>query len=96
MNLGALIQQRQIIPESGQATRKSKITNERQLVMKDFLDRLNPPRIASGYRNLSPGRLGMMMRHMTTSQMKVFYGECKYANDFSKYFWYMMNPKNYD
>lgn len=75
---------------------KSKITSERQLVIKDFLDQLNPPRIASGYPPLQPARLGMMLRFMDTSQLKTFYGECKFGQNFSKTFWWRMSPKSLD
>lgn len=67
--------------------KKTNITSERQLILKDFLDTLNiyrkPP-----YKPLTPARLGNMMRFMTISQMKQFYSECKQANHFSKYFWW--------
>ncbi len=72
---------------------KSKITSERQLVIKDFLDQLNPPRIASGRKPLSPGFVSMKMRFMTTSEMKVFYGECGYAENFSKHWWWRLDVK---
>jgi len=70
--------------------KKSKITNERQLIMKEFLDRLNAER--GKYPPIKPARLGVMCRYMDTSQMKQFLGECKYANNFSKFFWWKMNP----
>ena len=66
---------------------QTKITNERQLVLKEFLDILNAER-KPPYKPLSPARLGMMMRFMTTSQMKTFLADCKYSNNFSKYFWW--------
>jgi hypothetical protein len=66
--------------------KKSTITNERQLIMKEFLDILNADR--KDYPPLRPSRLGVMFRHTTTSQMKQFMGECKYAKNFSKFFWW--------
>lgn len=66
---------------------KSKITNERQLILKDFLEKLNLDR-KPPFQQLSPARLGMMMRYMTVSQMKEFYGKCKNANNFSKFFFW--------
>lgn len=72
---------------------KSKITNERQLIIKEFLDRLNSDR--GGRPPLAPGFVGMKMRYMTTSQLKQFLGDCKYAKNFSSYWWWALNPKNF-
>ena len=66
--------------------KKSKISSERQLILKDFLDRLNSER--GKYPEIKPGRLGMMMSLMTNSQMRQFYHECLYAKNFSKFFWW--------
>ena len=65
---------------------KSKITNERQLILKEFLDRLNADR--KDYPPIKPARLGMMMRFMTVGQMKQFYAELNYCKNFSKSFWF--------
>ena len=67
--------------------KQSKITSERQLILKEFLDRLNQDR-KPPYLPIVPARLGKMMQFMTVSQMKQFLGECKYAKNFSKYFWW--------
>ncbi len=73
--------------------KESKITNERQLIIQEFLDRLNSER--GKYPPLKPARLGVILRFMNNSQLKTFLAECKDANHFSKYFWYMTNPKNF-
>jgi len=73
--------------EKYQPKQKSKITSERQLVIKEFLEKLNLDR-KPPYKPLTPARIGMMMRFMTTSQMKIFLADCKYANNFSKYYWW--------
>lgn len=73
---------------------QSKITNERQLLIKDFLERLNAER-GKDYKPLTPARVGMLLRFMTIAQLKDFYSECKNAHHFSKYFWYKLNPNNY-
>lgn len=65
---------------------KLTITNERQLIIKDFLDQLNAER--GSYPPIKPSRLGVMFQHMTTSQLKTFYARCKDANHFSKFFWF--------
>ncbi len=87
MDIKSLIQSRT------QPVQKTKITNERQVVLGDFLEKLNQDR--GVYKPLTAARLGMMMRHMSTSEMKTFYGELKSCQSFSKSFWYKMNKKNY-
>lgn len=82
--------------ESFHPKEKSKITSERQLILKDFLDQLNPPRIAACMKPLTPGFLGMKMRHMTTSELKVFFGECRYSQNFSKHWWWRLDVKKQD
>ena len=72
---------------------KSKITNERQLVLKEFLDILNPPRIKDGFPLLKPMRLGIIFEGVSTSDVKVFLANCNDASNFSKYFWWRTNLK---
>jgi hypothetical protein len=67
--------------------RDNNITNERQLILRDFLDRLNLDR-KPPYKPLQAPRLGKMMMYMSTQEMKEFYAVCKEAGSFSKYFWY--------
>lgn len=68
---------------------KKTITNERQLLIKDFLDKLNSER-EPPYKPLSPARVGMLLRYCTNQQLKQFYSDCNYAKHFSKYFWYKL------
>jgi len=70
-----------------QLPKKSNISNERQLILQDFLDRLNADR-KPPYKPLTPARVGMMMRHMSVSEMKAFFASCKDAKHFSKFYWY--------
>ena len=71
----------------------SKISNERQLVLKDFLDRLNPPRIKAGYKPYKPAYMGMKLSHLNTQDLYFFLSECKHANNFSKYFHWALRVK---
>lgn len=75
-----------------QLPKKNTITNERQLILKDFLDRLNSDR--KDYSPIKPARLGVMLRFCTNSQLKQFYADCNYAANFSKYFWYKLKIPN--
>lgn len=69
--------------------KKTKITSERQLILGEFLERLNSDR-KPPFKPIAPARLGMLLQFTTTSQLKMFLGDCKYANNFSKYFWWKM------
>jgi hypothetical protein len=71
-----------------QIPKKTTITNERQLILKDFLDRLNSER--GEYPPLKPARVGMLLSPCDNSQLKQFYADCKYAKSFSKYFWWRL------
>lgn len=65
----------------------SKLTNKRQYWIKQFLEALNA-QIQPPYKPMTPARLGMMLRFVKTEDLGRFFGECKDANHFSKYFWY--------
>jgi len=74
--------------------KKQAIVNERQLVLKGFLDILNPARKAGGYPPLGGDRLGREFEGISTSDLKIFFGECKFAKNFSSTFWWKLrNPK---
>ena len=66
--------------------KESKIRNERQLVLKDFLDKLNRDRERSGFKPYTPAYLGMKLAHLTLEDMYFFLSECRHAKNFSKYF----------
>ena len=61
----------------------NKITNERQLVIKDFLDRLNLER--GNRKPLTPGFIASKMSMLSTRELKAFYKDCERAKHFSKY-----------
>jgi len=67
-----------------------KITNERQLILKDFLEKINPFRINAKYKPLTPQALGVKLSHINTEDLKIFFRMCKRANNFSKYFWWKL------
>ena len=67
---------------------KSKITNERQLVIKDFLDKLNLDR--GTYKPLTARAVAIKLSHLSLDELKGFYGQCKNAKHFGKYFWWSL------
>ncbi len=75
--------------------KKSKITNERQFVIQEFLERLNQDR-KPPYKKLTAGFVASKMSMLSLSQLKIFLGDCKYAKNFSKYWWWSINPKKHN
>ena len=68
--------------------------NQRQELIGMFLVALNfyrkPP-----YKPLKAPRVGMMLRYLSTSDLRAFYGECNAASNFhSYYFWRFKQAKN--
>lgn len=84
---------KKIISFPDYSLKKSKITNERQLVIKDFLERLNPERISKGMKAISPAFISMKMRFMTVQEMKTFFGECNFSKSFGASWWSRLRTK---
>ena len=53
-----------------------------------FLEKLNPPRRASGYKELTPAGLNRLISHIPTEQLYPFFRDCERARNFSKYFFW--------
>jgi hypothetical protein len=71
---------------------KSSISSERQLVIGEFLERLNQDR-KPPYKPLTAGFIASKMSLMTTSELKTFLADCKYAKNFSSFWWWSLKPK---
>ena len=71
-----------------QPIKKSTITSERQLIIKEFLDILNSTR--HGYPPTTPAYLATKFTKVSNSDLKIFLADCKYAQNFSKYFWWKL------
>lgn len=78
-----------------QKVEKSKITNQRQEVLKMFVDRLNADRVASGRKALPPAFYATKMSMLSLQDMREFYGYCNEAKNFSATWWWRTNPKNF-
>lgn len=59
--------------------------NERQTLVKKFLDKINSER--EGYPPVEARRMGIMLAPIKTKDLYSFYADCSYASHFSKYFW---------
>jgi len=71
---------------------KSKITSERQLILKDIIDRLNSER--GTFPPLEPKKIAIKLSYLTTPELKNLYSLCKDAKNFSKFFWWSTSVKN--
>lgn len=64
-----------------------RIVNERQLVIKDFLDALNIERIGTQYKPLTAKGVACKVGHLSTPELKMFYQQCNnYKGEFGKCF----------
>lgn len=68
---------------------------ERGEMMKYFLSRLNPSRISSGFPKLNYGRMGKILQGIPTKDLYYLKSVCDMSTDFSKRFWWELNPKNH-
>ena len=76
-------------------SKKEKAT-ERGEMMKYFMDRLNPGRVRDGYPPLSLPRMGRLLVAIPTKDLYYLKSVCEQSKDFSKKFWWEINPKNHE
>jgi hypothetical protein len=65
-------------------------------VLDMFLNRLNPSRVAAGYKPLSHSRLAVMLAHIKqVDELHAFYRQCDQAGiPFSAFFHWSLKPTN--
>jgi hypothetical protein len=68
---------------------------ERGELMKYFCDRLNPDRVRDGYPKISIGRMGKLFQDIPTKDLYYLKRVCDDAKNFSKKFWWEMNPSKH-
>jgi len=67
--------------------KESKIVNERQLLIKDFLDKINAERIGTKYKPLTARAVAIKLSHLSSFDLKYFYKQCdSYKGEFGKCF----------
>ena len=76
-------------------SKKEKAT-ERGEMMKYFMDRLNPGRVRDGYPPLSLPRMGRLLVAIPTKDLYYLRSVCEQSKDFSKKFWWEINPKKHE
>lgn len=69
---------------------------ERGELMKYFIERLNPGRVRDGYAPLTLPRMGRVLLAIPTKDLYYLKSVCDDAKDFSKKFWWEVNPKKHD
>ena len=68
---------------------------ERGELMQYFCERLNADRRRDGIAPLSMGRMGKMLQKIPTKDLYYLKKVCEESKNFSKKFWYELNPEKY-
>lgn len=74
---------------------KTRIT-ERGELMRYFLERVNAERVADGYPPMNMARIGKTLEKIPTKDLYYLKRVCDDAQNFSKKFWWELNPKKHD
>lgn len=68
---------------------------ERGELLKYFCERLNTARIRDGYPKLTIARMGKTLEQIPTKDLYYLKSVCDDSPNFSKKFWWLLNPKNH-
>lgn len=74
--------------------KKSKDT-ERGELMKYFCERLNAERLQDGLPLITMGRMGKLLEKIPTKDLYYLKSVCDNAKNFSKKFWWEIDPKKH-
>lgn len=69
---------------------------ERGELMKYFLERINPGRLRDGLPPVAMGRMGKLLQKIPTKDLYYLKSVCDDAGNFSKKFWWEINPKKHE
>lgn len=69
---------------------------ERGELMKYFCHRLNASRARDGYPKITMARMGKMLERIPTKDLYYIKRVCDDARNFSKKFWWLLNPDKRD
>jgi hypothetical protein len=75
--------------------KKSKVT-ERGELMEYFLKKLNAARVRDGLQPMTMGRMGRILVAIPTKDLYYLKSVCDQSKDFSKKFWWEVNPKKHN
>ena len=79
------------IKQKAAATRET----ERGELMEYFCQQLNKSRVQDGLAPVTMGRMGKMLQEIPTKDLYYLKRVCDEAGNFSKKFWYELNPDKY-
>lgn len=69
---------------------------ERGEMMRYFVSRINPGRAADGLPLITMARMGKMLENIPTKDLYYLRSVCDKSTNFSKKFFWEMNPKKHD
>lgn len=78
-----------------ESPRKKEKATERGELMEYFRDKLNRARIRDGLVGLSMPRMGRILQAIPTKDLYYLRSVCDQSTDFSKKFWWEVNPKKH-
>ena len=68
--------------------------SQRGELLDKFLAKLNPTRVADGYKPLTHSRISKSLAHIPTEDLHAFYQQCEKSNiPFSAYFFWSLKIK---
>jgi hypothetical protein len=76
-------------------SQKKERSTERGELMEYFRDQLNRSRVPDGLPPLSMPRMGRVLQAIPTKDLYYLKSVCDQATNFSKKFWWEINPKNH-
>ena len=79
-----------------QAAGKPDKRTERGELMKHFLEQINMARVADGFKAMSMGHMGKLLQKIPTKDLYYLKSVCDNSNNFSKKFWWEINPKKHE
>ena len=69
---------------------------ERGELMTYFRDRLNPSRLRDGHEAITMSRMGKILEGIPTKDLYYLKRVCDDAGNFSKKFWWVLDPKKHE
>ena len=69
---------------------------ERGELMKYFCDELNRTRVPDGLPKIAMGRMGKILQQIPTKDLYYLKRVCDDSSNFSKKFWWEVNPKKHE
>lgn len=82
--------------QPGRGKGKEERSTERGELMKYFMERLNTSRVRDGLPRLTMGRMARLLMAVPTKDLYYLKSVCDQSKDFSKKFWWEINPKKHE